>query len=96
MTPGPGYQDWPDDLFNQGGEVSQDRDMCANCGNWRELHYAGESGIYIGDKVLGCYEYQGSAVPEERRKNKAKEIDDARARFRDGLREEQGAPPKRR
>lgn len=49
-----------------------DRDMCANCGHWREEHYnnGAAGGPYIADKLFGCHEYQGSVPTAERRKEK--------------------------
>lgn len=55
-----------------------DRDLCANCDQWREQHY-NKSGIWIGDRI-GCVEYQGSEPTDERREKKKKEIAAARAK----------------
>lgn len=50
-----------------------DRDMCANCGHWREEHY-NRSGVFVADRLFNCIEYSGTGATDEQRKTKAKDI----------------------
>lgn len=67
-----------------------DRDLCANCGHWREEHY-GVTGEFIGGRVFGCAEYQGIEPTEERRAKKADQLRAAREAIRRTLEEEADA-----
>lgn len=54
-----------------------DRDLCANCGHWREEHYnnGAAGGPYIAHELFGCAEYQGSVPSSERRAEKADDLE---------------------
>lgn len=59
--------------------MDTDRDLCANCGRWREEHYGG-GGIWIADRwQVPCLEYWGTTASEERRARKADELSSVRA-----------------
>lgn len=49
-----------------------DRDLCANCGHWREEHY-GVAGEFQG-QLFGCAEYQGVEPSDDRAARKADEV----------------------
>lgn len=103
--PGPGYQLWHDGLDDPrqleltlapGEAMSEQRDLCANCDNWRELHYGSESGIFIGDRALGCVEYQGTVPSPQRRAKKDDELAEGRKHAAAAIRGQPGNPPKGR
>lgn len=50
--------------------MSQDRDLCMNCGRWREQHYSG--GVFTAHQQPEnpCHEYQGGVASPKRRKAK--------------------------
>lgn len=50
-----------------------ERDMCGNCGNWRELHYHPMTKAWVGDRI-DCVEYIGVQVSLERRRTKADDL----------------------
>lgn len=58
--------------------IQVELDLCANCDRWREEHY-NRSGIFIADRLdPPCVEYQGMPAPDDRRKNKDRELAKAR------------------
>lgn len=50
-----------------------ERDLCGNCGHWREEHY-NASGVFVADRWFNCVEYLGTVPTEERRAKKREEI----------------------
>ena len=61
-----------------GNDIQEDpRDLCGNCGEWRELHYT-PSGAWKGEE-LGCDEFRGTTPTEEKRAKKEKELKKVRA-----------------
>lgn len=50
-----------------------DRDLCANCGHWREEHY-NASGAFIGDRWYNCVEYLGTVPTAEQRAKKGEDL----------------------
>lgn len=55
--------------------MTQERDLCMNCGRWREQHYSG--GIFTAhlQPVEACHEYQGGVPDPVRRKRKDDDIE---------------------
>lgn len=56
------------------------RDMCANCGRWREEHYAA-SGAWMGD-AIPCPEYYGTEPSAAERKRKDSDLEKHRKSLR--------------
>lgn len=56
-----------------------DKDLCSNCGHWREEHYdiTGASQAHL----LGCHEYQGERPTPERANKKNAELIASAARI---------------
>jgi hypothetical protein len=50
-----------------------ERDLCGNCGAWREEHYGG-GGQFIAHMRFGCMEYNGVQANDAQRKSKDEDI----------------------
>lgn len=49
------------------------RDLCANCGHWREEHY-GKSGAFVAHTKFGCESYEGTEPSPERAAKKTAQL----------------------
>lgn len=54
---------------------SFERDLCGNCGQWREMHYDVRGDWRGEDLETPCVEYFGVMPTEKRRKEKQKDLE---------------------